>query len=87
MPLQAKVKFHGNFPNNDISTKEIDHWIRSQYRIIKKIHSEKITNTESLFKFLDKEGTNISRVLDYNMEDNPNKIYKLIIIAIEDMYN
>ena len=63
MPLQAKDKFHGKFPNNDISTKEIDHCIRSQYRIIKKLHSEKITNTESLFKFLHKEGTNILRVL------------------------
>jgi hypothetical protein len=74
MPLQSKDKFHDKFPNIDISTKERDHCIRSQYRIIKKLHSEKITNTESLFKFLDKEGNNISTILEYNMDYNPNKM-------------
>lgn len=45
MTLQAKDKFHDKFPNIDISTKEIHHYIRSQYTIIKKLHSKKIINT------------------------------------------
>ena len=72
MPLHPKDKFHDTFPNIDISTKEIDHCIRSQYRIIKKLHSEKITNTESLCIFLDKEGLIFKQF--YNI------IWKIILI-------
>ena len=53
MPIQAKDIFKNKYPNIDLSSKEIEHTIRSQYRIIKQLHSEKITNTESLFKFID----------------------------------
>ena len=53
MPIQAKDIFKNKYPPIDLSSKEIEHTIRSQYRIIKQLHSEKITNTESLFKFID----------------------------------
>ena len=48
MPTQAKEKFRNRFPNIDISSKELDQCIRSIYRQVKKIHSEKIKNTETI---------------------------------------
>ena len=87
MPIQAKDIFKNKYPHIDLSSKEIEHTIRSQYRIIKQLYSEKITNTECLFKFIDNNNNNISKVIDYNLENNPNKIYKLVLIANEDMYN
>ena len=49
MPTQAKEKFRNKFPNIEISSKEIDQYIRSIYRQLKKLHSEKIKNTETIF--------------------------------------
>ena len=49
MPTQAKEKFRNRFQNIDISSKEIDQYIRSIYRQVKKLHSEKIKNTETIF--------------------------------------
>ena len=69
MPIEAKEKFHDKFPNIDISTKENDTYIRTQYRIIKKIHTEKIKNTDTLFQLLNKEGKNLSTVIKYDSED------------------
>ena len=54
---------------------------------MKKIHSEKIINIESLFRFMDNNNNNIAKVIDYNSENNPNKIYKLVLIGNADMYN
>ena len=68
IPIQAKDIFKNKYPNIDLSSKEIEHTIRSQYKIIKQLHSEKITNTESLFKFIDNNNNNISKVIDYNLK-------------------
>ena len=65
----------------------MDNYINVKYREIKKLHSEKIINTETLFKFLDKCNNNISKTIEYADESNPDKKYKLIIIANSVMLN
>lgn len=86
-PLKAKEIFHQKFPRVNISTKDLDNYINVKYREIKKLHSEKIINTETLFKFLDKCNNNISKTIEYADESNPDKKYKLIIIANSVMLN
>ena len=36
---------------------------------------------------MDNNNINIAKVIDYNSENNPNKIYKLVLIGNADMYN
>lgn len=64
-----------------ISTKENDIYIWAQYRIIKKIHSEKIKNADTLFQLLGKEGRNLSIVIEYDVEDSNESKKKLILIS------
>lgn len=54
---------------------------------MKKLHSEKIINTKSLFELQDRERNKISYVLDYNDKENPEKEYKMVLIANENIYN
>ena len=54
---------------------------------MKKIHNEKIINTKSLFELQDVEGNKISYVLDYQDKENPEKEYKMVLIANVNMYN
>ena len=52
MPTQAKEKFRNKFPNIEITSKEFDQYIKSIYRQVKKILSEKIKNTETIILFI-----------------------------------
>ena len=86
--MKQKKNFHDKFPNINIPTKENDIDIRTQYRIIKKIHTEKIKNTDTLFQLLNKESKILSTVIEYDIEDSiESKKDKLILIANEAMYN
>lgn len=87
IPTLAKEKFHTKFPNININEKEIDNYIKVKHREMKKLHSEKIINTKSLFELQDREGNKISYVLDYNDKENPEKEYKMVLIANENIYN
>lgn len=87
IPTIAKEKFHNKFPNININEKEIDNYIKVKHREMKKVHIEKIINTKSLFELQDREGNKISYVLDYQDKENPEKEYKMVLIANVNMYN
>ena len=85
VPTITKDKFHNKFPNIDINSKEINNYIRTQYRIMKIIHSEYIKNTESIFELKDNKGEIISKIEEY--EDLNKTSKKLILIGNKNMYN
>ena len=54
---------------------------------MKKIHSEKIKNTKSLFEMQDKNSNIISKTFEYKNPNDESKTFKLIIIDNEEMLN
>ena len=54
---------------------------------MKKIHSEKIKNTKTLFEIQDNSGNIISKTIEYNEPNDDTKIFKIIIISKEMMLN
>ena len=54
---------------------------------MKKIYSEKIKNTSTLFEIQDNSGIFISKTIEYNDPNDDTKFYKIIIIAKETMLN
>jgi hypothetical protein len=86
MPLQVKDIFHKKFPNIEINLKDIDSYIKTKYREIKKIHSVKIKNTQSFFEFYDKSNNKFSTLLNNKDNNNDNKEYKMILFDNNKMY-
>ena len=87
MPTLAKEKFLNRFPNIEISSKEINQYIRSIYRQVKKLHSEKIKNTKTIFKLADNNNIIISESFKYENEDENPKTFNLVMIANDKMIN
>ncbi len=65
IPTEAKNIFKNRFPNININQYDIDNYIKCKHREMKKIHSEKIKNTKSLFEMQDKNGNIISKTFEY----------------------
>ena len=85
-PTIAKSIFKNKFPNIDLSGADINTYITTKYKEAKAINNDKIINKEKIFKLLDEKGNVISKVYDFQNENN-NKIQKYIIIGKESMFN
>ena len=85
-PTIAKSIFKNKFPNIDLSGSDINTYITTKSKEPKTINNDKIINKEKIFKLLDEKGNIISKVYDFQNENN-NQIQKYIIIGKESMFH
>ena len=77
-PTIAKSIFKNKFPNIDLSGTDINTYITTKYKEAKAINNDKIINKEKIFKLLDEKGNVISKVYDFQNENN-NKIKSILL--------
>ena len=84
-PIDAKYIFTKKYPNINLKVKDILTTINSKYRDAKNINQEKFKNTDDIFLLKDESNNIISRVIDYNENDEEqlkkNLLFWLILIC------